>query len=107
MIMDSDCKAIDKVVKLYSKRFDERQRTIDSLIDSKMDFTVDESMVIDRKKMEFAPTVEEVNERWRQRVKFQLLQLKQTMGDLAKARDKLKKTLPAWGQKAQGADFRR
>lgn len=91
MIMDSDCKAIEEITKTYTKRFGERQKVIDQLIDSKFDFTVDEYMTIDRKKMDYASTTEEIAERWRQRVKFQLLQLNNTMKDLPKAREKLHK----------------
>lgn len=90
-IMDSNCQAIDEVVKLYSKRFNERQKTIDGLIDLPHEFTKEEFMVIDRKKLDWGTTTEELTERWRQRVKFQLLQLKGTMGDVAKAKEKLHK----------------
>src|SRR5206468_1158261 len=81
----------EDVTKVYAKRFAERQKMIDSWIDAKHDFKVDESMAIDRKKMEYAATTEEVSERWRQRVKFQLLQLKNTLKDTDKAREKLHK----------------
>jgi carboxyl-terminal processing protease len=91
LIMDADCKPIEEVVRLYSQRFDERQKTINAQVAAKHDFTVEEYMAIDRKKMEYATTTEEIAERWRQRVKFQLLQLKATMGDVEKAREKLNK----------------
>jgi carboxyl-terminal processing protease len=91
MVMDTDCRAIEEVARLYSKRFEEWQKPIDGIIDAKHDFTIDEHMLIDRKKLEWATTTEEVKERWRQRVKFQLLQLKATLGDLPKAQEKLKK----------------
>ena len=90
-IMDSNCQAIDDVVKLYSKRFNERQKLIDAAVDAPQDFSKDEFMVIDRKKLDWGTTTEELSERWRERVKFQLLQLKGTMGDLAKAKEKLHK----------------
>ncbi len=90
-VMDSNCAAIDEVVKLYAKRFEERQKTIDPIVDQPHDFTKDEFMVIDRKKLDWGTTTEELTERWRQRIKFQLMQLKGTMGDVAKAKDKLKK----------------
>src|SRR4051812_38202650 len=89
MVMDSDCRAVEDVTKTYAKRFNERQKVIDGWIDAKHDFKVDESMMIDRKKMDYASTTEEISERWRQRVKFQLLQLKNTLKDVDKAREKL------------------
>ena len=91
MILDSDCRAIEDIAKLYAQRSTERQKVINGLIDAKHDFKLDEYMVIDRKKIDFATTTEETTERWRQRVKFQLLQLNTTIKDLAKTREKLHK----------------
>ena len=91
LIMDADCKPIEEVVRLYTQRFDERQKLINTQVGAKHNFTLDEYMPIDRKKIEYATTTEEIAERWRQRVKFQLLQLKTTMGDVEKAREKLLK----------------
>jgi carboxyl-terminal processing protease len=91
MIMDANCQAIDEITKLYAKRFNERQKTISDAIDAKHDFSIEEFMTIDRKKLDYATTTEEIADRWRQRVKFQLLQLKQTLQDLGKAREKLHK----------------
>ena len=85
-----DCGGIEFIANRYSKRFEERQVYIDKLIDSKFDFTKDESMLIDRKKISFAKTLEEVNERWRKRIKFQFLSLKSSLSD-KKVREKLKK----------------
>ncbi len=90
-IMDADCKPIEEVIKLYGKRFEERQATIPGLISGKYDFKVDEYMTIDRKRLDYANSVEELTERHRQRIKFQLLQLKLTLSDLEKAKEKLVK----------------
>jgi len=91
MVMDSDCRAVDDVTKTYAKRFGERQKVINDWIDAKHDFKLDESMLIDRKKLDYASTTEEISERWRERVKFQLIQLKATLKDVDKAREKLHK----------------
>ena len=106
MITDANCSALDEVMKVYSKRFFERQKTISLAIDAKHDFKIDEYMDIDRKKMDFAVTTEEISERWRQRVKFQLLQMKSTLADMAKAKEKLHKRydLAAKRQKELSSD---
>jgi len=91
MINAANCKAIEDVVNVYSKRFAERQKSIDSLIAAKHDFTLEEYMEIDRKNMPWAKTTEEITERWRKRIKFQLLQLNDTLDDTEKARQKLTK----------------
>lgn len=91
MVNQADCSAIDDIMARYSRRFEERQKIIFKQIDDKHDFTKDEYMVIDTKKTPWAKNVEELNERWRQRVKFQLLTLKSSLEDQSKAREKLKK----------------
>lgn len=91
MITDANCSALEEVMKVYSKRFYERQKTIKAAVDAKHDYKIDEYMDIDRKKLEYATTTEEIAERWRQRVKFQMLQLRATLKDEAKSRDKLHK----------------
>ena len=91
MIQKDDCSVIDSIVDVYSKRFQERQKTIAKFVDSKFDFTVDEYMNIDRKKMKWAKTVEEIEDRWRKRIKFSAMQLNNTVKDIPKVREKLKK----------------
>lgn len=98
---DMNCAAIDDIMNRYSQRFMERNQYITKLIDGKYDFTIDEYLNVDRKNLTYPKTVEEVNERWRKHIKFQMLNLK--MGtdllekgkpgpdSLDKAREKLKK----------------
>lgn len=90
MINQLDCSAIDFVVNRYSKRFSERQKFVETLIEKKYDFSKDEYMTIDRKKLDYPKTTEEINERWRKRIKFQILSLKSSI-DLKKTREKLQK----------------
>ncbi len=91
MIMAKDCSAIEDVTATYAKRFKEMQQYAFKMINVNHDFTKDEYMMIDRKKMQYAKTTEELFERWRQRVKFQLLQMKMTVQDLKKTQEKIKK----------------
>ena len=86
-----DCSAVDFIMNRYSKRLQERHTYVGTLLKKKYDFTIDEYMAVDRKKMEFASTAEEINERWRKRVKFQLLNLKSSVDDMKKAKEKLTK----------------
>lgn len=91
-VMAANCEAIDEIVNVYSKRFEERQKAISKLIAAQHDFKIDEYLELDRKKIEFAKDEKELTERWRQRVKFQLLQLKKTLKDnMKEARSKLQK----------------
>lgn len=98
---DMNCAAIDDIMNRYSQRFVERNQYITKIVDSKFDFTIDEYLNVDRKNLTYPKTVEEVNERWRKHIKFQLLNLKlgtdllekgkPGADSLDKARDKLKK----------------
>ena len=65
IVGDVDCSAIDDLVNVYSKRFDERQDIVKKQIDGNFNFTIDEYLVVDRDKMKFAKDAKELNERWR------------------------------------------
>ena len=85
-----DCTAVDAIMSRYSQRFKERQKHIMQLLKThKFDFTIDEYMKVDLDEVDYAKTTEEVNERWRKRVKFQLLSLQQSLEDPKKAKEKL------------------
>jgi carboxyl-terminal processing protease len=88
---DMNCAVIDEIMNKYTQRFNERSKFVSKMIDEKHDFTIDEYLNVDRKNMAYPKTVEEVNERWRKQIKFQLLNLKMSVDTLDKAREKLKK----------------
>ncbi|MCA8960068.1 MAG: carboxy terminal-processing peptidase [Planctomycetes bacterium] len=62
-----------QVFERYMQRLHERMATIDHLLESKHDFTVDEYFVIDREDEPYATTSEELDEHWRKRIKYSLL----------------------------------
>ena len=101
MIKINDCKAITDITNIFAQRFSESQAQVDKQVVAKQDFTVDEFLEFDRKKQSWATTSEEINERWRKRVKFQLLQLKESLGDLPKAQEKLTKRYKLGGKRQQ------
>lgn len=72
----------------YLKRMDERVAVAHQLIDAPHDFSIDESMVIDGDQLQWAADTKELNERWRKRIKYDLLtlQLDKTSGDEARKR---------------------
>ncbi len=91
MVGQANCKFIDDIVETFGKRFEERQKQMAGLIAGKQDFTVDEHMEVDRKKLPWAKTTEELTERWRKRIKFQVMQLRETITDAAKITEKMTK----------------
>ena len=58
------------------KRIDERVQMVDQLLAAPQDFTAEEEMLIDRDMAQYAKTPEEAVEKWRKRIKYDLLSLK-------------------------------
>ena len=83
------CHALDDIINTFSMRFHEVNSSLVKIIRAKHDFSIDEYMLIDRKKISYAKNQQELQERWRKRIKFQLLQLKNSLADMDKARHKL------------------
>lgn len=89
---DLDCSFVAEIKNLYSKRFKQRQGKVDRYIRAKHDFKKDEYLVVDRKMVDWAKSEKELDERWRKRIKFQILSLKAGMDNkITKVRAKLKK----------------
>ncbi len=57
----------------FLTRLEERQKLIEELVAAKHDFNANESISTDYDKQDFAATPEELRERWRKRIKFDLL----------------------------------
>jgi carboxyl-terminal processing protease len=55
-----------------------RAATVAGLIDAEYDFTVDEQIPRDADELPWAKDQSELDERWRKRIKFDLLMLKQS-----------------------------
>jgi carboxyl-terminal processing protease len=68
-----DVRIAKKVFDRFLQRVSERVAVAQKLVDEKHDFNVDENMDRDPDKIEWAKTIDELNERWRKRVKYDLL----------------------------------
>jgi carboxyl-terminal processing protease len=62
-----------QVYERFLKRIEERQKLIEELVNAKHDFDVQESLETDNDKIDYASSQDEVRERWRKRIKFDLL----------------------------------
>ncbi|MCA9078297.1 MAG: carboxy terminal-processing peptidase [Planctomycetaceae bacterium] len=82
-----------RVFDTYRTRLGERYAVVDQLIDRDYDFTEDESIVVDGDDLEWAKSTAEVEDRWRKRVKYDLLQLK--LAASAKESDDSEESEPA------------
>ena len=84
-----------KVFRTFLQRVDERVKTVNELLAGPLDFTTDEQMVKDRDTAVFPRTPAEAVDRWRQRIKYDILVLKSADKEEKKegqeARDKLKR----------------
>ncbi|MEX0700906.1 MAG: carboxy terminal-processing peptidase [Planctomycetales bacterium] len=83
---------VDFIYKLYDlhlERLKARIELANRLIDAEHDFTEDESLVLDGKDRAWARTDEEIADRWRKRIKYDLLILNVDGTPLAEARERL------------------
>lgn len=80
------------VFERYKERLDAQTEVAFKLIDSQSyDFTVDESIETDPKKLTWSATQDELNDRWRKRLKFEFLQAKIDNEEIEKTRERLHK----------------
>ena len=69
------------VFKTFLARLDERVKMAEQLLAAPQDFTVDEEMVVDKDVLEYAKSPSRGPERWRKRIKYDLLLLKADKSD--------------------------
>jgi carboxyl-terminal processing protease len=69
------------VYNTFLARIDERVKMVDQVLASHQDFTVDEELVTDKDATTYARTPEEAYDRWRKRIKYDLLLLKAEKSD--------------------------
>ncbi len=77
------------IFKRFLQRVDERMADVKVLLDSENDFSVEESLPIDAKTYDFATTADEAKDRWRKRLKYDLLIHKADKLSLEEAKEKM------------------
>ena len=90
-ILEGDVKFAYDVYDRYDAVMKERMKLAHRLIDAEHDFTRDEAMVTDADQLAWAKTEEEIEGRWRKRIKYDLLILKLDGTELAESRKRLHK----------------
>jgi carboxyl-terminal processing protease len=78
-----------EVMERFLQRVDQRLPVIDRVIDAPQDFTVNESIVTDRKAMTWPKSDAEAEDSWRKRIKYDLLVQKMEETPDAEAKEKL------------------
>ena len=94
-----------KVFERFLERVDERVGFVEELLDkNEFDFTKDERLITDRDQLSYAKTRGEAFDRWRKRIKYDLLILKseETTGD--EAVDRLKRRYQSYAKRMHQFD---
>jgi carboxyl-terminal processing protease len=78
-----------EVLGRFLQRVDQRLPMVEQLIDTPLDFTKDETMVVDRKDTVWAKSEAEADDAWRKRIKYDLLVQKMEETPDEEAKDKL------------------
>jgi carboxyl-terminal processing protease len=94
--LDDDIKAGDLtdvfyMFNVYQKRYMERVNYSLTQLDNNFDFTKNEMFTYDRENLPFVASVNEMNEIWGKRVKYDMLNLKLASADMAKNKEILRK----------------
>jgi len=90
-INNEDLTAPFEIYNLYQKRFAERMAYARGLLKTKLEFTSDETMQLDREKASWAKSEDEIRDLWRKRVKNDWLRLKLAGKDDKSIRETLDK----------------
>jgi len=93
-----------EVFQVFLKRIDERVKLVDELLAAQHDFTANEELISDRDMVQYPKTESEARDRWRKRIKYDLLVLKAdgTQGDEAK--EKLRRRYHSFDKRMHQTD---
>jgi carboxyl-terminal processing protease len=89
------------VYRRFMTRVEQRLPLIEKLIQSDLDFTVPETIVIDRDDVDWSASEEEAEARWRRRIKYDLLVQKMEKTPLAESQDKLLRRYRSFAKRMQ------
>ncbi|MEM9410416.1 MAG: carboxy terminal-processing peptidase [Planctomycetota bacterium] len=92
------------IYKRFLKRVDQRVETAIDLIDNEFDYTVDEEIVTDRDLITHPKTEEEARERWRKRIKYNLLVLSSDNDKDSDPKEKLRKRYKSFSRRMHQTD---
>ena len=92
------------IYKVYLERINERVALADKLLGEQQDFTLDEEMIVDRDSLRWPKTEEQVTERWRQRIKYDLLLQKAEKVEGDAAVEKLRKRYKNFAHRMEQTD---
>ncbi len=74
-LLKGDIRFAYTVFRTFLERVDERVRTVDELLAAPLNFAIDEQMPVDRDTLQYPKDRAEAQDRWRKRIKYDLLVL--------------------------------
>jgi carboxyl-terminal processing protease len=95
-LQSGDLQFVLDIYRLFLERFEQRVTLADEVLKEKLDFSVEESIVLDHAKAQYAENPQQARDAWRRRVKYDLLALKAGGMKDAEALEVLRKRYAAW-----------
>ncbi|MBM4000538.1 MAG: tail-specific protease [Planctomycetes bacterium] len=92
------------VFRVYADRVRERMAWVEEILNGELDFGTDEEMVVDADTAVYAVDAGESRDRWRRRIKYDLLVLKLNKTEGQEARDTLRRRYKAVRQRTEQTD---
>lgn len=88
----------------FLKRVDQRASTAAELVDSDFDYSLDEEIVTDRDMIKYPANEEEALDRWRKRIKYNLMVLSNEKDATSDPKDRLKKRYKSYARRMHQTD---
>ncbi len=104
MLEDKDISFAYTIFQRFLTRVDERVRQVGDLLKEDFDFTREEYLVTDPDTVEYPANEQEARERWRRRIKYDLLVLKGDKTEGQEARDKLRRRYDSFAKRMHQTD---
>jgi carboxyl-terminal processing protease len=104
MLIKGDVSLAFSIFDRFIERVDQRVAMAVEMVDQISDFTVDEEIIVDPKLMDYAKTEEEVVDRWRKRIKYNLLVLKSEKDPKVEPKERLKRRFKAFANRMHQFD---
>lgn len=100
-LRDGDAEFAHRVFERYLTRLEQRGAVADKWLDAKLDFTVEEWLVTDPEHTTYADGSAESDDRWRKRIKYDVLNLLANGSTEEEARDRLRKRYRGFRRRMQ------
>ncbi len=104
MLKNGDISFAYTVFNRLMERIDERVVLIDKLVAETQDYTLDDELITDPKAITYAKTAEEIEARWRRRIKYDFLVLKGDKVDLKTAQERLTRRYHSFDKRMKQTD---